>query len=472
MMTDKYDMAVIGGGPGGYVAALKGRQLGLKVILVEKEKVGGVCLNRGCIPTKSLLADVEGLRWVRRAAADGIILDTPSVDFGRLMDRKARVVDGLVTNLEKWLAATGVETISDRAAIAEPGVVLTEGGRKIAAGSIVIATGSTQRPLPIPGVDSPGVLGTRQILDLKQIPKRLVIIGGGIIGQEFASIFAPLGSEVTVLEALDRILTEVDLELAKKYASLLPGQGISVEVGVNVISIDCSTNSLRVVYEKKSKEKTKEADLILIAAGRGPYTEGLGLQQLGIAMEKGAVSVNRRLCTSADGIYAVGDVTGRKMLAHVASYHGEVVAENIAGIETVAEDDLVPSCVFTHPQISWVGPTEEQASASGKNFRTSVFSLSASSKALAMGEARGWIKLIEDTESGTLMGAHLMGPDVSELIGELTLAIKHKLSTKDLADTIHAHPTLSEAMREAALGLLGGSIHAASRVKSFGRRLT
>ncbi len=298
-----------------------------------------------------------------------------------------------------------------------------------------------------------------------------MIVGGGIIGQEFASIFAPLGSKVLILEALDRILNEVDLELARKYSSLLPGQGISVETGVNITSIDKSGNSLRVAYEKKSKEKTADADVVLLAAGRVPYTEGLGLEQLGIATEKGAIPVNRRLCTSVDGIYAVGDVVGRKMLAHVASYHGEIVADNIAGVETEADDNIVPACVFTHPQISWVGPTEEEATAAGRDFRTSVFSFSANSKALAMGQARGWVKLIEDSETGALIGAHLMGPDVSELIGELTLAVKGKLSAKDLADTIHAHPTLSEAVREAALGLLEGSIHAASRVKSFGRRV-
>ncbi|MBI5251878.1 MAG: dihydrolipoyl dehydrogenase [Desulfomonile tiedjei] len=469
-MTDKYDMAVIGGGPGGYVAALRGRQLGLEVVLVEKERIGGVCLNRGCIPTKALLADVDGLRWARRAAADGIISEVPAVNFGRLMDRKAQVVHGLVTNLEKWLAATGVEVVAGRATIPEPGVVLTEDGRKISARGIVIATGSRQRPIPIPGVELPGVLGTRQMLNLKQVPQRLVVIGGGIIGQEFASIYAPLGSKVTILEALDRILNEVDLELARKYASLLPGQGISVETGVNVTTIDNFGSSLRVAYEKKSREKVVEADLVLIAAGRGPYTDGLGLDKLGVAMERGAVSVNRRLCTSVQGIYAVGDVTGRKMLAHVASYHGEIAAENISGIETLSEDDIVPSCVFTHPQIAWVGPTEEQVAASGRGFRTAVFSLSANGKALAMGEARGWVKLIEDSEEGVLLGAHLMGPDVSELIGELSLAVRKRLSAKDVADTIHAHPTLSEAVREAALGLLGGSIHAASRVKSFGRR--
>lgn len=467
-MAEKYDMAVIGGGPGGYVAALRGRQLGLSVVLVEKEKIGGVCLNRGCIPTKTLLADVDGLRWARRAAADGIIPATPMIDFSRLMERKTRVVDGLVTNLQKWLRATGVEVIPDRATIREPGFMVTSGGREIAARGIVIATGSRQRLIPAPGVDLPGVLGTRQMLDIQHIPQRLVIVGGGIIGQEFASIFAPLGSKVTILEALDRILNEVDLELARKYGSLLPGHGVSVELGVNITAIEKSGDSLRVVYERKSKEKTADADVVLIAAGRGPYTEGLGLEDLPLATEKGAIPVDSRLCTPVDGIYAVGDVTGRKMLAHVASHHGEIAAENIAGMEAVAEDNIVPACVFTHPQIAWVGPTEEEAAASGKSFRTSTFSLSANSKALAMGQARGWVKLIEDSKTGALLGAHLMGPDVAELIGELTLAVRKKLSAKDVADTIHAHPTLSEAVREAALGLLGGSIHAASRVKSFG----
>jgi dihydrolipoamide dehydrogenase len=260
-------------------------------------------------------------------------------------------------------------------------------------------------------------LTTRQILELKQIPERLVIIGGGVIGQEFAAIFSIIGSKVTVVEVLDRILSEVDTEIARRYASLLPGYGVSTELSAQVKAIEKAGNLLRVVYEKRGKEKICEADAVLMAAGRRPYLEGLGLSESDVKVKNRAIHVDQCLRTSVEGIYAIGDVTGRKMLAHVASYHGEVVAENIAGRERDVEDELVPGCVFTIPQIAWVGLTEEHVKASGRPFRTSIFSLASSGKAQAMGEARGWLKLVEDSETGRLVGAHFLGPQVSELIG-------------------------------------------------------
>jgi dihydrolipoamide dehydrogenase len=469
-MTVQYDVGILGGGPGGYMTALRARQLGLTVILAEQERIGGVCLNRGCIPTKSLLADLDGFRWAKRAVQDGIIPVLPEIQFDRMVDRKDKIVNGMVSNLEKLLHAGGVEIVEGRASVPEPGVMTMDDGRRFTARSLVFATGSRQTGLPISGIDLPGIVGTREVLSIRRVPQRLVIVGGGIIGQEFAAIFAPLGSKVTILEALDRILSEVDAEMAKRFASLLPGQGITVETGARIEAFQQSGSSLRVVYEKKSKEKTVDADLVLIAAGRVPNTGGLGLDDLGIKTNKGSVLVDSTLRTSTEGIYAVGDVTGRKMLAHIAYYHGEIAAENIAGMDTAVEDHVVPSCVFTHPQIAWAGLTEEQAIASGLSFRSSMFSFSSNGKAQALGDSRGWVKLLEDSESGALVGAHILGPEASELIAELTLAVRMRLSAKDLADTIHAHPTLSEASRETALGLLEGSLHAASRVKTFGTR--
>jgi dihydrolipoamide dehydrogenase len=360
-----------------------------------------------------------------------------------------------------------VRTIEGKARVLDPGTVGISTGEILKARNIVIATGSRPWSPPIRGTDLDGVVTTRQILDLEKAPQTLVIIGGGIIGQEFAAIFSALGCRVTVLEALGTILSEVDSEIAKKYASLLPGRGIVTEVGVTVQAIEKTQARLRVVYEKKSKEKVAEADLVLMATGRRPYWESSGIGNLGLDVGHGAIPVDRFLRTPLEGIYAVGDVVGGKMLAHVASYHGEIVAENIAGRERTAEDNLVPSCLFTLPQIAWVGPTEQEILTSGRSFRSSTFSLSASGKALADGDSRGWIKLIEDGESRRLIGAHLMGPHVSELIGGLTLAVKKGMSATDIADTIHPHPTISEAVREAALGLLDGSIHASSRLSSL-----
>ncbi|MGB6066708.1 MAG: dihydrolipoyl dehydrogenase [Desulfomonilaceae bacterium] len=467
-MAKIYDMAVIGGGPGGYVTALRARQLGLSVVLAEKEKIGGVCLNRGCIPTKTLLADADGLHWARRAAKEGILGQQLELSFAGMMERKNRVVGKLVANLEELLAAKGIEVIYDKAKIAEPGAIITQSGQLLKCRNIVVATGSRSWAPPIPGVDLPGVLSTRQILELEQVPERLIIIGGGVIGQEFAAIFSALGSKVTVLEVLNRILCEVDTEIARRYASLLPGYGVHTELSARVRSIEKAGDLLRVVYEKKDKEKACEADTVLMATGRKPCVEDFGLSKTGVAIENGAIDVDRRLRTSVDGIYAIGDVTGRKMLAHVASYHGEITAENIAGSERDVEDDLAPACVFTIPQIACVGLTEDQAKESGRPFRTSMVSLASSGKAQAMGEARGWLKLIEDSATGRLIGAHFLGPQVSELIGGITLAIRKGLSASDIIDTIYPHPTLSEFLREAALGFSDGPIHAGARTRSSG----
>lgn len=466
-MPETYDMVVIGAGPGGYTAALKGRMLGLRTVLVEKEAIGGVCLNRGCIPTKALLADAEGLLWAHRAAKDGIIDRAPVADFAGMQKRKTTVVAGIVANLGKLLESTGMTLLHDTATIKEPGVVITASGKTLETRSIVVATGSRPWTPPIQGTDLPGVLGTREIIELEKVPGELVIIGGGVIGQEFAALFSALGSRVTVLEVLDRILSEADGEIARRYASLLPGRRIATELGVRIHRIEQSSAGLRVIYEKKAKEKAVSCDRILMATGRRPDFLGLGVEDLGLRVTNGALEVDQYLRTSVEGVYAIGDVVNRRMLAHVASYHGEIVAENIAGNTRPALDDIVPACVFTIPQIAWVGLTEEQARASGNAVRTSVFSLAACGKAQAMGEPRGLLKLIEDIRTGRLVGAHFIGPQVSELLGEMTLAIRNGLSASDIADTIHPHPTISEAVRETALGFLDGPIHAAQRTKTI-----
>jgi len=466
-MTQKFDMAIIGGGPGGYVAALRARQLGLTVALAERERVGGVCLNRGCIPTKTLLSHVDGLLWLRRSVQEGILDGEPAVNFSAMIRRKNEIVENIVSGLEELLLASGVVLYNDDAKISEPGVMVTSAGNSITANNLVIATGAKPWVPPIPGTHLPGVLGTRQILALGNVPQSLVIIGGGVVGQEFAAIFAGLGSRVTVLEALDRILNEVDAEIARRYASVLRSKGITAEDSVQVRAIEKAGDLLRVIYERKSKEKTVDADLVLMATGRRPNTQGCGIEGLGIILQDGAVEVDDFLRTSAPGIYAIGDVIGRQMLAHVASYHGEIVAENVAGLSRPADETAVPACVFTSPQIAWVGLTEEDAKKTGRAFRTSTFSLSASGKAQAVGESRGLIKIIEDAGAGRLVGAHLFGPNVSELIGEATLVVRKGLLASDLAETIHAHPTISEALREAALGLLGGPIHAQTRTRTI-----
>lgn len=464
-MAPRYDMVIVGGGPGGYVAALKGRKLGLQVALVERKRVGGVCLNEGCIPTKTLLADVEGALWLRRAARDGIVDHVPKLDYAAMAKRKAAVVEKMVSNLEEFLAASGVVLIQGEASIPEPGLVVAGADKKLEASNIVIATGSQAWVPPIPGADLPGVVTTTQMLGVESVPPQLAIIGGGIIGQEFAAIFSALGSKVTVLEVLDRILVEVDAEIARRYGSLLAGRGITTEVGVSVRAIERSHGSLQVSYQKKTRDKTVEADLVLMATGRRPDHGGLDLPGLGVITHKAAIQVNEKLETSVPKIFAIGDVIGRKMLAHVASYHGEKVAEIVAGHDERVAEEAVPACIFTVPEIAWVGLTEHEASLSGLSYRTSIFPLVASGKAQAAGETHGLIKLVENVETGKLVGAHLMGAHVSESIGELALAVRAGMSASDIAGTIHPHPTISESVREAALGFLDGPIHTQPRVR-------
>jgi dihydrolipoamide dehydrogenase len=471
-MQNSFDLVTIGGGPGGYVCAIRARQLGLNVAIVEREKVGGVCLNRGCIPTKALLSDVQGIHWTHRATKDGIIDRPVNVDFSALMRRKTSVVDGIVSNLEKHLCALNITIIHGKGQIKDPETIQTDLGETIKSKNIVLATGSRPWRPPIPGIDSPGIIGTREALELTELPKRLAIIGGGVVGQEFAAIFASFGSRVTVLEVLDQILVGVDKELAKKYASFLPGKGVAAELGAKIHVIEKKDSGLRITYEKKGKEKVIEVDLILVATGRRPWVQSCGAEELGIVSEHHSISVDPHLQTSVKGVYAIGDVLGRQMLAHLASYHGEVAAENIAGRQRIAEDDLVPSCVFTIPQMAWVGLTAEQAESSNIPSKTSTFTLWSSGKAVAMGEPKGWMKLIENSESGRLIGAHFMGPDVSELIGMMTLAISSGMSAADFSESIFPHPTISEAVREAALGLMDGPIHSAPRVRSLGKRNT
>jgi dihydrolipoamide dehydrogenase len=469
-MALSFDLVVIGGGPGGYVAALRARRSGLKVALVEKEKIGGICLNRGCIPTKTLLHHAEGILWMRECARNGIIQGEPAVDVSALMRHKDQIVGAMVSNLLHLVEGSGIRVIHGAATVPEPGIVAVDRQETIAATNIIVATGSRSWAPPIPGADLPGVLNTRQILQSNKIPARLTIIGAGMIGQEFACIYAALGVKVTILEALDRVLNEVDSDMAKRYLTTLPGKGIECETGCRIHRIEETGSGLRIVYEKGNEEKTLQTDQILMATGRRPDLGGCGVDGLGIRMEKGAVVVDEFLRTSIPGIWAVGDVLGRTMLAHVASYHGEIVVENILGRQKSVRDRIVPSCAYTFPQIAWVGLTEDAAKAAGLAFRTSIFPLSANGKAFSIDQPTGWVKVLEDTDTGRLVGIHMMGPHVSELLGEAALAISKGLSAADLVDTIHPHPTVSEALREAALGFCGGPVHAAPRIRTFARR--
>lgn len=483
-MTQPYDIVIIGGGPGGYVAAIRAAQLGAKVALVEKERVGGTCLNRGCIPTKALVRSVEVLQVVEEAPAFGVIVEEPAFDFARLMARKDEVVARLVGGVEGLLKSYKVEVVSGTATIPKPGLVLVKPsssdpsptsnlqpfdgvypersrraqGRPLTSKNIIIATGSVPARPPIAGLDAPGVLTSDDILELEEVPDSLAVIGGGVIGLEFASIFHALGTKVTVLEMLPTLLPTVDGELARRYQSHLQRSGVEVHLRARVEEIRPQGDGLAV--RVANSEKEAEAEKVLVATGRVPYTEGLGLDELGVKRERGAIVVDEYMATNVPGVYAIGDVTGGVMLAHVASRQGEVAVENILGHPVAMDYRAVPNCVFTLPEIAGVGLTEEEVKGEGLDYTVARFPLSASGRALIVGETTGLVKLICERESHRVLGMHIMGPQASDLIAEGTLAVQMGATARDIAQTIHAHPTLPEAIMEAAkAAAFGQAIH-------------
>lgn len=456
-----YDLTVIGGGPGGYVAALRGAQLGARVALVEEKRVGGVCLNEGCIPTKTLARSVELLLDIERAQEFGILVSEPALDFAKMMARKEMVVERLVSGVEALLQARKVELFKGRGRLLAPNKVAV-GGEELSTRSIIIATGAEPRKPPVPGLDLEGVLTSSEILELEEAPSDLVIVGGGVIGMEFASIFNALGTKVTVIEMLPSLLPPVDEELSRRYLNLVRREGVEVHLNSPLRGVQGKGPSLLVEYGADEKVDSVEADYVLIATGRLPYTEGLGLAELGVPCGKGrAIVVDDYLQTTLPEVYAVGDVTGGWMLAHVASRQGEIAAENALGNKKGIDYRAVPYCVFALPEIAGVGLTEQEVKVKGIPYKKSMFRFGASGRALTMGETTGLVKMLCH-EEGEVLGLHIMGPRATDLIAEGALAIQMGATASDIVATIHAHPTLPEAVREAALGQLEGPIHALS----------
>lgn len=466
-MENTYDIVIIGAGPGGYVAAIRAAQLGGRVALVEKERVGGVCLNHGCIPTKTLLWSAEVLHLARQGARFGLLgTEDARPDFARMMQRKAEVAENLVSGVEKLLASHHVGLLVGEAGLEDPQTVRVTpagGGQPavLRAGRVILATGSLPALLPIPGGDLPGVLTSRQLLQLEEIPGRLVVIGAGVIGMEMATLFSMLGSEVTVVEMLPRILPPVELSLARRFAASVRRRGMALHTDARVTEILAGENGdLGVVFQTRRGEETVWGDRVLVAVGRRPSDGGLDLERLGIRREGRAIAVNGRLETSAPNVYAIGDCTGGIMLAHRASYHGEVAAANALGRRHEVDERAVPYCVYSWPEIAGVGLTSEQAKEQGRPFEVARFPFAANGRALSMGESEGQVQLLYDPQEGTILGVHLLGPYVSELVAEATLAVQAGLKARQVAETIHAHPTLGEALMEAAKGAaFGEPIH-------------
>jgi dihydrolipoamide dehydrogenase len=471
--VSEYDVVIIGGGPGGYVAAIRAAQLGARVALVEKERIGGTCLNHGCIPTKTLVSSVEIYLLAKQAARYGVDIGSyngePSihVNFPQMMARKDEVVDTLVTSVIELVKGHKVDVYEGLGTILRPGLVQVKvdvdgepNTQQLTAKKIIIATGSVSARLPIPGLDLPGVLSSRELLALEELPQSLAIVGGGVIGIEFASIFNALGTKVTVVEMLPHLLPPVDRRLARRFQRVLSAQGVEVKLNAPVEEIGLEKGRLRVKFASAKDEGAVEAEKVLVAVGRWPYTDGLGVGELGIKMDRRRILVNEFMETSVPGIYAIGDVLGTYMLAHVASYEGEVAVENALGHRRAADYRAVPYCVFTTPELAGVGLGEGEAKEQGLDYQVVRFPFAASGRALAMGETEGQVKMICEKGSGRVLGLHIMGPRASDLIAEGALAIQLGATAEDLAQTIHAHPTLPEAVMEAAKAAsFGEAIH-------------
>lgn len=454
----KKDIVIIGGGPGGYVAAIHAAHLGADVAIVEKNKLGGTCINQGCIPTKTLASSAETLLAIRRANEFGINADNITVNFRKITARVNNVVDRLVSGIEQLMEVNRISVHRGTGRILSPHLVKVN-DEEISAKKIIIATGSKPVMLHIPGLDLPGVLNTDNILNLQELPESLVIIGGSYVGIEFATIFSTLGTKVTIVERLPALIENVDEEIGRRFSQTLPKLGITVHTGARVKAIKKEGKAIRVFWDTEKGEQWTEGQMVLMATGREPYTGGLALSELGIGTDGSPIAVNEYLETNVSDVYAIGDVLGKNMLAHVASYEGEIAAENALGRTRKVDYRAVPSCVFTQPELAGVGITEKEAKNSGIPYQVSKFPFAACGRAVTMGNTIGMVKMICSAGSGTVLGMHIMGPHASDLIAEGVLAIQTGATARDISTTIHAHPTLSEAVREAAMGQLDGAIH-------------
>lgn len=453
-----YDVVIIGGGPGGYVAAIRAAQLGGKVLLAEERELGGTCLNRGCIPTKAMVHSAEVYSEAKHGEAIGLSFTDLKLDFSGVARHRDRVVSTLVQGVGGLMKANGIEVVNERAEIISPGQVRL-GAREVEAKNIIIATGSGQGKPPIPGIDSAGVVDTDIILAAKTLPETILVLGGGVVGVEFASIMAAFGVKVTLVEMLPGLLSTLDSELGKRLAICLRKAGVDIHTATKVCAITQGPGGLNVELEGKKGSQQVTVEQVLLAAGRMPNFGGLDLDGLGIEYDRrSGIKVDKTMATNIPGIWAIGDCVGNLMLAHVASHEGIVAAENIMGGKAEMDYRVVPSCVFTSPEVASVGKSEDEAKEEGIEYKVAKFPFLANGKALAQGSTDGMVKIIAASD-GEILGVHIMGPHASDLVAEAAVAVHQKLTAEELAHIIHAHPTLAEAMAEAAHGLAGGYLH-------------
>ena len=459
----RFDLAVIGGGPGGYVAAIRAAQLGQKVCIVEKEKLGGVCLNWGCIPTKALIKNAEVYSLIKDSENYGIKVQNISVDFKKNVKRSRDISQRLSKGIEFLMKKNKIKHFNGIGRLKSKNSIEINNNDKVyivEADKIIIATGA--RPKIFPGLDfdSENVISSKDAMLLENHPKDLIIIGSGAIGAEFAYYFNEFGTKVHIVEMMDRILPNEDREVSEEVEKNFKRSGIKISKGMKVSKIQSMKNSAKVFLKNAGSEKIIKAERVLLAVGVTGNIDDLGLEDLGIEFETGAIKIDNLNRTNIDNIYAIGDVSGPPWLAHVASAQGHIVAEHSAGFNVSPIDySNIPGCTYCQPQVGSLGMTEEKAISSGFKIKVGKFSFQASGKAMAVGDTVGFVKLIFDEKYGELLGAHIVGSEATEMIAELGMAKALEATWDDLSMTIHAHPTLSEAIMEAAMDAQGQSIH-------------
>jgi dihydrolipoamide dehydrogenase len=460
--TKNVDVVIVGGGPGGYVAAIRAGQLGLSTVCVELDKtLGGTCVNVGCIPSKALLTSSEHYEFARLHAAEhGVIIDGVRADLAAMMKRKDAVVGQNTKGIEFLFRKNKVEWAKGRGVLRKGNVVEVEGVGSYQAKNVIIATGSVPIELPFLKFDEERILSNVGALRIPEVPKHLIVIGGGVIGLELGSVWRRLGAKVTVIELFPTILPGNDDEIIKEADKIFRKQGLEIRTGTKVTGAARDGNTIRVEVEKDGAKESIEADYVLVSVGRKPSLNGIDAQALGLSLGKrGEITVDAQMKTNLPNVYAIGDAVGGKLLAHKAEEEGVIAAEAIAGHPVHMDYKSMPSVVYTWPEIATVGLAEHEVKASGREYKTGKFPFSANGRARTMAETNGFVKFIADAKTDELLGCHIIGANASDLIPEVVLAFEYRGSSEDIGITVHSHPTLSEAVKEAALGVLGRALH-------------
>lgn len=457
-------IAIIGGGPGGYVAAIKAAQMGAEVVLIEMEYIGGTCLNTGCIPTKVLLHSTEIYHQLKNEAeALGLEINDLKVNWGNLLTRKELVATQLVEGVKNILRTLNVEVVGGYAKFTSNKTIeisLTEGGkRSISFDKAIVATGSKSIIIPIPGNDLEGVITSREAMSLEEIPESICIIGGGVIGVEFANIYSNLGTRVTIIEMLPRLVANMDHDIVNSLEEALADEGVKVYKSAKVLRIDRSGKDLQVTAQFNDDSFQVIAEKVIMATGRKPSGDGLGLEEIGVKVDRGAIQVDSLFKTDVDNIYAIGDCTGGVQLAHVASASGLMVAELIMGERMTMDFRTIPYCVYTNPELASVGLTEQDAEMKGYKIKVGKFPMYGNGKSVITGNVRGMVKIIADENTGEVLGIHIAGNSATELIASGAVAMRLEATVQELITTIYAHPTVGEAIHEAAESVFGRAIH-------------